>query len=101
MMDIKEKIRALREPGPRLALPSFKFEGSTLGALLPEQISGFAYGLYEPVEWDVHGSPIHYRAVILIISSNGSHVRVPATSANVRMAAEILKIKATISPSDC
>ncbi|VWB11899.1 hypothetical protein BPS26883_00393 [Burkholderia pseudomultivorans] len=82
----------------KMAEESFVFEGSKLGALLPEQISGFVYGLYEPIEWDNDRQPTQYRAVLVIVFLNGASETVPATDENIRIATEIKKLKLKATP---
>ena len=82
----------------KMAEESFVLEGSKLGALLPEQISGFVYGLYEPIGWDNDRQPTQYRAVLVIVFLNGTSETVPATDENIRMATEIKKLKLKATP---
>ncbi|MHA6860385.1 hypothetical protein [Ralstonia pseudosolanacearum] len=82
----------------KMAEESLVFEGSKLGALLPEQITGFVYGLYEPTEWDSERRPTIYREVLVIVFINGTTETVPATAENIRMAADIKKLKAKATP---
>ena len=56
-----------------------------------EQISTIILGYFEPVEFDINGSPIKFQEVIIVLYTNGTRQSFPATPKNLETANRVMK----------